>query len=251
MAIKRQLIQFTIVNDSDCNYIVPFFQQNVYTINATTKYSWDITSENLSCGTASILINGVVYNVIFDGTLFGLITQLNGLKFGLFCSQVIGGNTYLFTVDDVNIYDSLSLCAVITTTTTTTTTTPTPTTTTTTTTTTPTPTTTTTTTTTTPTPTTSTTTTTTTPTPSYFIYDVNNTSYATSGAACASADGNLTLYGAESTVPTLTTLYTDTALTTPYSGTGDYYRMQKQGLTGSFAAQITAGGAVQNVVSCP
>lgn len=250
MAIKRQLIQFTIVNDSDCNYIVPFFQQNVYTINATTKYSWDITSETLSCGTASILINNVVYNVIFDGTLSGLITQLNGLKFGLFCSQVIGGNTYLFTVDDVNIYASLSLCAVITTTTTTTTTTPTPTTTTTTTTTTPTPTTTTTTTTTTPTPTTTTTTTTTTTVAFYILLAPVGGLDANSTNACNNYNSARSYYTNVNFMQSnVTYIYENSSLTTPFDTGGLYKAVSFDGVT-RYAVITDSAGKVTSYTTC-
>jgi hypothetical protein len=166
MAVKRQLIQFTISNSTDCVYNLPLFQANQFSVNATTKYSWDITSEDLSCGTATIIVNSINFNLSFDGTLSGLINALNGLKFGFFCTETIGGSTYLYTADDVNIYGDLDICgtssSTTTSTTTTTTTAPTTSTTTTTTTEPPTTTSTTTTTTTEPPTTTSTTTTTTT-----------------------------------------------------------------------------------------
>ena len=157
MAIKRELIQFTIVNSTDCNYNLPLFQQNVYSVNATTKYSWDVTTADLSCGTGTIVVNSITYNLTYTATLAGLLSALNALGFGFFCSETISGSTYIYVVDDTNVYGNLDLCSVGTTTTTTstttTTTTPPPTTTTTTS---------TTTTTTTPPPTTTTTTSTTT-----------------------------------------------------------------------------------------
>ena len=168
MAIKRELIQFTIVNSTDCNYNLPLFQQNVYSVNATTKYSWDVTTADLSCGTGTIVVNSITYNLTYTATLAGLLSALNALGFGFFCSETIGGSTYIYVVDDTNVYGNLDLCSVGTTTTTTSTTSttttaaPTTTTTSTTTTTTAAPTTTTTTTTTTAAPTTTTTTTTTT-----------------------------------------------------------------------------------------
>ena len=165
MAIKKELIQFVVVNSTGCGFDMPLFQQNVYSINATTKYSWDITGEDISCGTGSLVINGVTYNFTYTASsLTSLLDSLNLLGFGFFCSEVISGNTYIYTTDDTNIYGILTLCGA-TTTTTTTTTTLIPTTSTTTSTTTLTPTTSTTTSTTTLTPTTSTTTTTTTLTP--------------------------------------------------------------------------------------
>ena len=163
MAIKRELIQFTIVNSTDCDYNIPMFQQNVYSINATTKYSWDITIADISCGTGTIVVNSITYPLSYTATLTGLISALNALGFGFFCTETIFGSTYIYVVDDTNIYGDLDLCpSGITTTTTTTTTTAGTTTTSTTTTSTTAPTTSTTTTTTTPPPTTSTTTTSTT-----------------------------------------------------------------------------------------
>ena len=157
MAQKRELVQFTISNLSDCGYNLPLFQQNPASINATTKYSWDITTQVLSCGTAQIVINGITYNVSFEPTLAGLISAFNALGFGFFCSETIGGDTFFYTADDVNIYGDLTLCDSGETTTTTTTTTTEP------------PTTTTTTTTTTPPPTSTTTTTTTTTLGVYYL----------------------------------------------------------------------------------
>lgn len=164
MAIKKELIQFTISNETDCSINLPLFQQNVYSINATTKYSWDITSEVLACGTGTIVVNGNTLTLNFTPTLTGLLNALNALGFGFFCTETIGGSTFLYVVDDTNVYGGLDLCPSASTTTTTSTTTAAPaTTTTTTTTTTAAPTSTTTTTsTTTAAPTTSTTTTTTT-----------------------------------------------------------------------------------------
>jgi hypothetical protein len=166
MATKRELVQFTISNLSDCGYNLPLFQQNPASINATTKYSWDITTQVLSCGTGQLIINGITYNLSYEANLTGLLAALNALGFGFFCTETIGGDTYLYTVDDVNIYGDLTLCdSGQTTTTTTSTTTAAPTTTTTTSTTTAAPTTTTTTSTTTAAPTTTSTTSTTTEAP--------------------------------------------------------------------------------------
>ena len=164
MALKKELIQFNIVNQTDCSFNLPLFQQNVYSVNATTKYTWDITVADLSCGTGTIVVNGNTMSLVFAANLAGLLAALNALGFGFFCSETSGGSTYFYTVDDTNVYGGVNLCPVVGTTTTTTTTTaaPDPTTTTTTTTTTLVPETTTTTTTTTVAPETTTTTTTTT-----------------------------------------------------------------------------------------
>jgi len=119
MAVKKELIQFTIENDTNCSYNIPLFQQNVYSINATTKYSWNVTTADLSCGTGSIVINGITYNITYSPNLSGLLQSLNALGFGFFCFEIISGQTYIYTTDDVNIYGNLSLCSTGTTTTTT------------------------------------------------------------------------------------------------------------------------------------
>jgi len=121
MAIKKELIQFTISNQTDCKINLPLFQQNVYSVNATTKYSWNITSETLSCGTGTIVVNGNTLNLTFAPTLSGLLNALNALGFGFFCTETSGGNTFLYVVDDTNVYGGLDLCPSATTTTTTTT----------------------------------------------------------------------------------------------------------------------------------
>ena len=207
MAIKRELIQFTIVNSTDCNYNLPLFQQNVYSVNATTKYSWDVTTANLSCGTGTIIVNSVTYNLTFTPTLAGLLSALNALGFGFFCSETIGGSTYIYVVDDTNVYGNLDLCSVGTTTTTTsttsTTTTAAPTTTTTTTTTTS-----TTTTTTTAAPTTTTTTTTTTEAPT------TTTTTTTTTEAPTTTTTTTTTTEAPTTTTTTTTTSTTTTTTT-------------------------------------
>jgi hypothetical protein len=132
MSTRKELINLTIINNSDCKLTIPLFQNNVASINATTKYSWDITTADLSCGFGSIIINSITYNITFDATLTGLLSSLNGLNFGYFCSEIILGQLYIYTIDDTNIYGDLDLCPTSTTSTTTTTTTPIPTTTTTT-----------------------------------------------------------------------------------------------------------------------
>jgi hypothetical protein len=163
MEMKKELVQFSVQNNTNCDLNVPVMQQNIYSINATTKYSWNIQTIDLSCGTGSIVINGISYPFNFTAnSLTSYLSALNELGFGFFCTELIGGTNFLYTQDDVNIYGNITDCfSGPTTSTTTTTTTGTPTTSTTTTSTTL-PTTSTTTTTTTIAPTTSTTTTTTT-----------------------------------------------------------------------------------------
>ena len=233
MAIKKELIQFVVVNSTGCGFDMPLFQQNVYSINATTKYSWDITGEDITCGTGSLVINGVTYNFSYTASsLTSLLESLNLLGFGFFCSEVISGNTYIYTTDDTNIYGILTLCGATTTTTTTTTTAaptttttsttstttsaPTTTTTSTTSTTTSAPTTTTTTTTTTDAPTTTTTTTTTTEAPTT---TTTTTSTTTEAPTTTTTTTSTTTEAPTTTTTTTTTTEAPTTTTTTTSTT--------------------------------
>jgi hypothetical protein len=133
MENRKELVNLTVINNSDCNLTIPLFQNNVSSVNATTKYAWDIQTANLACGSGNIIINGVLYTFTYTASnLISLLAALNALGFGLFCSEVVGGDLYVYTVDDTNVYGNLNLCTVATTTSTTTTTTVAPTTTTTT-----------------------------------------------------------------------------------------------------------------------
>jgi hypothetical protein len=120
MLQKKQIVQFTVQNRTDCGFDVPFFELNVFSLNSTTKYSWDITGVDISCGYSTIVVNGVTINFTFTPTLNGFLTALNALGYGFFCSETIGGNTYAYTYDDTNVYGDLDICAATTTTTTTT-----------------------------------------------------------------------------------------------------------------------------------
>jgi len=123
MLQKKELVQFVVQNRTDCGFDVPIFEFNVFSVNATTKYSWDVTSANISCGYGTLVVNGSTYNIIFTPTLTGLLVALNALGFGFFCSETISGSTFVYTYDDTNVYGDLDLCASATTTTTSTTTT--------------------------------------------------------------------------------------------------------------------------------
>jgi len=87
MIEKKQIVQFTIQNRTDCGINVPVYKLNVFSINATTKYSWNITSETITCGYGTIVINNITTTLTWDGTLIGLLTALNALNFGYFCSE--------------------------------------------------------------------------------------------------------------------------------------------------------------------
>ena len=124
MAYKEELIQFNIVNNTtDCVINVPLFSQSAPSINATTKYQWQIITADLSCGCWSIIINSQPYYINFDGTLIGLQNAFNNLGFGFACTTTIGADTFLYTFDDTNVYGAIETCYCLTTSTTTTTTT--------------------------------------------------------------------------------------------------------------------------------
>ena len=209
MAQKKELVQFSVQNNTDCDINVPLLQRNVYSINATTKYSWNIQTINLSCGTGSIVVNGGTYPFSYTAnSLASFLSALNNLGFGFFCTQIISSVNYLYTQDDTNVYGNINDCATGTTTSTTTTsTTGVPTTSTTTTSTTA-PTTSTTTTTTTSLPTTSTTTTSTT------APATSTTTSTTTAAPTTSTTTTSTTAPATSTTTTTTTAAPTTSTTT-------------------------------------
>ena len=119
MQKRKELIQFSVQNNTDCNINVPIMKQNVYSINALTKYSWNINTLNISCGILSIVISGKTYTINFTPTLPAMLAALNALNFGFFCTETISSNTFLYTQDDVNVYGDINDCATGTTTTTT------------------------------------------------------------------------------------------------------------------------------------
>ena len=124
MAQKKELVQFSVKNNTDCDINVPLLQRNIYSINATTKYSWNIQTIDLSCGTGSIVINGATYPLSYTAnSLNSYLSALNSLGFGFFCTETISSVNYLYTQDDTNVYGNVSDCATGTTTSTTTTTT--------------------------------------------------------------------------------------------------------------------------------
>jgi hypothetical protein len=282
MAIKRELIQFSIINGTDCDLTLPLFQQNVYSINATTKYSWDVTSEDYSCGDASLVINGETFNFTFSPDITGLIISLNALGYGFFCTETIGLDTFLYVQDDTNVYGILQICVAscVSTTTTTSTTTAAPTTTTTTSTTTIAPTTSTTTSTTTEAPTTTTTTTsttteaptttttttsttteaptTTTTTTTTTIASVENFRSATpqldSPTACAqSTPTSIYTSVPESTMSNGITFYSDAGLTTTFDGNSLWFKIFWKGAVGFddiYGVQIDALGVVVDFLFC-
>jgi len=211
MAQKKELVQFSVKNNTDCDINVPLLQRNIYSINATTKYSWNIQTIDLSCGSGSIVINGATYPLSYTAnSLNSYLSALNALGFGFFCTEIISSVNYLFTQDDTNVYGNVNDCATGTTTSTTTTSTTLPSTSTTTTSTTGVPTTSTTTTTTTDVPTTSTTTTTTT----VLVPTTSTTTTTTTGTPTTSTTTTTT-----TDVPTTSTTTTTTTVVVPTTST--------------------------------
>jgi hypothetical protein len=238
MALKKELVQFSVQNNTDCDINVPLLQRNIYSINATTKYSWNIQSIDLSCGTGSIIVNGGTYPLSYTAnSLASFLSALNNLGFGFFCTETISSVNYLYTQDDTNVYGNVSDCFSGTTTSTTTTSTTLPATSTTTTTTTAAPTTSTTTTSTTGVPTTSTTTTsttlpststttstttsvpttsttTTTTTAAFYTYALGVDSISGNGACLDFTIAPINYYSSSSSLVNGVILYQDAALTT-------------------------------------
>ena len=235
MARKKELIQFTLQNTSDCAYNIPMMQNNNVVINSTTEYQYDITSADLSCGYGSIVINGVTYNITYEAnSVISLVGALNNLGFGFFCFRDISTSTTTTTTTAAGTSTTTSTTTgVPTTSTTTTSTTGVPTTSTTTSTTTdagtttstttstttdaPTTTTSTTTSTTTEVPTTTTSTTTSTTTVAFETYSVRNS--LSTLTVCAQIPFDVyTAFG--ETITTGTIVYTNTSLTLPFLNGG-------------------------------
>ena len=220
MALKKELVQFSVQNNTDCDINVPLLQRNIYSINATTKYSWNIQSIDLSCGTGSIVVNGGTYPLSYTAnSLASFLSALNNLGFGFFCTETISSVNYLYTQDDTNVYGNVSDCfSGTTTSTTTTSTTGVPTTSTTTTSTTL-PATSTTTTTTTAAPTTSTTTTSTTGVPTTSTTTTSTTLPATSTTTTTTTEAPTTSTTTTTTTDVPTTSTTTTSTTLPATST--------------------------------
>jgi hypothetical protein len=211
MAQKKELVQFSVQNNTDCDINVPLLQRNIYSINATTKYSWDIQTIDLSCGTGSIIVNGGTYPLSYTAnSLSSFLSALNNLGFGFFCTELVASVNYLYTQDDTNVYGDINDCFSGSTTSTTTTSTTAPATSTTTSTTTAAPTTSTTTSTTTEAPTTSTTTSTTTEAPT----TSTTTSTTTEAPTTSTTTSTTTEPPATSTTTTTTTEAPTTSTTT-------------------------------------
>jgi hypothetical protein len=107
---KRELVQFVIENTTGSDIVFPIFEQGVSSLNSLTKYSWDVTSETFACTTATIFVNSVQYPVTFSSTLVSLVSSLNTLGFGTFAAETVGGSTFIYVVDNTNVYGDLQVC---------------------------------------------------------------------------------------------------------------------------------------------
>lgn len=111
--MRNELINYRIQNNTSSILPVELWGvDNITTtsLNATTRYTWNVTFGDLSCGYGSIVVNGTTYPLTIDGTLQGLVNQLNSLNFGTFGGYTSGASSYIFTADDINSYTNLILC---------------------------------------------------------------------------------------------------------------------------------------------
>lgn len=86
-----------------------------------------------------------------------------------------------------------------------------------------------------------------------YAYEVYDAGFATGLAACQSSTFNYqTLYSSSSSVPGVTEFYTDSALTTIYSGgTGQFHRIAITTFPNSFySGQLMPTGSVNTLTQC-
>jgi len=76
----------------------------------------------------------------------------------------------------------------------------------------------------------------------------NDSTYSTNLLACAGPSGSDYLYS-KTDLTTSPVLYTDTNMSTPFVGNGDFYKLQF--LTSFYAARISNVGQVSDLYSCP
>lgn len=110
---KMELVQFVIENTTSSDIIFPIFEEGVSSLNPLTKYAWNVTSESFACTTATIFINSIQYPVVFASSLSSLVSSLNTLGFGTFATEIVGANTFIFVVDNTNVYGDLEICPAV------------------------------------------------------------------------------------------------------------------------------------------
>lgn len=104
--MRNELINYRIQNNTSSLIPASIWTPSsttTNTANAVTRYTWDFNGIDLSSGTASFTINGVTNNLVYDGTLQGLVNSLNLLNYGYF---LVSGDT-MYTQDDTNVYGTL------------------------------------------------------------------------------------------------------------------------------------------------
>jgi hypothetical protein len=119
MEVKTS-IGFNITNNTTATQRVSilgaYFNQ-LDTSNATTQYSWDVTgftftTENqvsLLYKTTSQINFSVYTNTLSGQNISSVLTALNALGVGYFYTYTSGGNTYIATINDNVIFDSLNI----------------------------------------------------------------------------------------------------------------------------------------------
>jgi hypothetical protein len=115
---RKEVIGFNLANNTNSAYNVNITNGAGFppqlSVNATTKFTYNVTGELFTCGSATIYINNTMYNVNYNlGSLQSCINSLNNLGFGKFDSYTNSGNTYIQVYDNVNIYGTLNICTVI------------------------------------------------------------------------------------------------------------------------------------------
>jgi hypothetical protein len=111
--MSNELINIRVQNDTNSPLPVSLWGTSDITstsANATTRYTWNVTFGGLTCGFGNLVVNGLTYTITLDGTLQGLLNQLNALNFGTFGGYTSGIFSYVFTADDTNTYGDLTLC---------------------------------------------------------------------------------------------------------------------------------------------
>lgn len=88
------------------------------------------------------------------------------------------------------------------------------------------------------------------PVPVYYTYDISSTSSPDQPTACAYVGPTTTVYAAEPTAATVTNFYTNTLLTTYFSGDSFWYRYQLSGGGGSRSALVGLSGSVSSITTC-
>jgi hypothetical protein len=110
---KIELVQFVITNNTDTEIQFPIFQENASFLSPQTKYAWNVTAETFGCTVSFVWINSVQYSVFHSPNINSLVASLTGLGFGTFGIETVGGNTFIYVYDNVNVYGDLWVCPLV------------------------------------------------------------------------------------------------------------------------------------------